>query len=151
MSDVVRNKGNAPRFYEVKHSSAHFVAEITQLLTEYGSASFMVENKDGRPTGIAFQLDGLAYRIRPDVKAMAARLSMSRRKGKAPPSAVAWAQARHLLELQLEAIETGAARASEVLGGYVLTEAGRTVGDMIEERAAELMPGERLLLPGGAS
>ena len=148
---ALRNKGNAPRFYEVKHSSAHFVAEITQLLTEYGSGSFMVENVDGCPTAVAFQLDGLAYRIRPDVAAMAERLTGSRRKGKAPADAVAWAQARHLLELQLEAIETGAARASEVLGGYVLTSSGRTVGDMIEERAGELMPGERLLLPGGSS
>ena len=147
----VRNKGNAPRFYTVNRNSTHFVGQITQLLTEYGSGSFMIENEDGRPTAIAFQLNGLAYRIRPDVGAMADRLATSRRKGKAPADAVAWAQARHLLELQLEAIETGAARASEVLGGYVLTESGRTVGDMIEERTEELMPGERLLLPGGSS
>ena len=128
-------------------SAAHFVAEITKLLTEYGSGSFMVENQEGAPCAIAYQLDGLAYRIRPDVDAMGERLTRGR-KGRASADAVAWAQARHLLELQLEAIETGAARASEVLGGYVLTAAGRTVGEMIEERAEELMPGERLLLPG---
>lgn len=144
---AVRNKGNAPRFYDTKLSAAHFVAEITKLLTEYGSGSFMVENREGAPCAIAYQLDGLAYRIRPDVDAMLERLTRGR-KGRASADAVAWAQARHLLELQLEAIETGAARASEVLGGYVLTAGGRTVGEMIEERAEELMPGERLLLPG---
>ena len=177
----VRNKGGAPRFYDTKMSAAHFVGEITKLLTEYGSGSFMVENREGEPCAIAYQLDGLAYRIRPDVDAMgerltrgrkgrasadayqlnglmyrirpdvdamAERLERSNRKGKATADAVAWAQARHLLELQLEAIETGAARASEVLGGYVLTSGGRTVGEMIEERSEELMPGERLLLPG---
>lgn len=147
----VRNKGNAPRFYEVKKSAASFVGEITQLLTEFGSESFMVENVSGAPVAIAYQLGGLAYRIKPDVAAMAERLGRSNRKGKASADAVAWAQARHLLELQLEAIETGAAKASEVLGGYVLTATGRTIGDMIEERADELMPGERLLLPGGSS
>ena len=147
---TVRNKGGAPRFYGTGRSAANFVADITTLLTEYGSGSFMVENQNGQPTAIAFQLDGLASRIRPDVGAMAERLVL-KRKGNANPYAVAWAQARHLLELQLEAIETGAARASEVLGGYVLTESGRTVGDMIEERAEELMPGERLLLPAGVS
>ena len=146
----VRNKGGAPRFYDTKLNAAHFVGEITKLLTEYGSASFMVENEGGQPCAIAYQLEGLAYRIRPDVDAMAERLTEGR-KGRAGADAVAWAQASHLLELQLEAIETGAARASEVLGGYVLTETGRTVGDMIEERAEELMPGERLLLPGAAS
>ena len=148
---TVRNKGNAPRFYQVGSNAAHFVGQITQLLTEYGSGSFMVENEDGSPVGIAFQLDGLAYRIRPDVQAMARRLHEARRKGKASPDAVAWAQARHLLEMQLEAIETGAAKVSEVLGGYVLTQSGRTIGEMIEERGEELMPGERLLLPGGVS
>lgn len=51
-----------------------------------------------------------------------------------------------LLERQLEAIMSGGAKASEVLGGYVLTRSGRTVGDMIEERSGELMPGERLML-----
>ena len=143
----VRNKGGAPRFYDTKMSAAHFVGEITKLLTEYGSGSFMVENREGEPCAIAYQLDGLAYRIRPDVDAMLERLTRGR-KGRASADAVAWAQARHLLELQLEAIETGAARASEVLGGYVLTAGGRTVGEMIEERTEELMPGERLLLPG---
>ena len=145
----VRNKGKAPRFYQVTQNAAHFVGEITKLLTEFGSRSFMVENEGGAPCAIAYQLDGLAYRIRPDVDAMAERLARGP-KGRAKPDAVAWAQARHLLELQLEAIETGAARASEVLGGYVLTESGRTVGDMIEERAEELMPGERLLLGSGS-
>ena len=147
----VRNKDNAPRFYEVKRDAAHFVGEITKLLTEFGSGSFMVENQDGQPSAVAYQLGGLAYRIRPDADAMAERRARSNRKGKANADAVAWAQPRHLLELQLEAIETGAARASEVLGGYVLTASGRTVGEMIEERAEELMPGERLLLPSGAS
>lgn len=145
---TVRNRGNAPRFYEVKKDAATFVGEITKLLTEFGSGSFMVENENGQPRAIAYQLDGLAYRIRPDVDAMAERLERSSRKGKASADAVAWAQARHLLELQLEAIETGAARASEVLGGYALTAGGRTVGEMIEERTSELLPGERLLLPG---
>ena len=144
----VRNKGNAPRFYRVRKPATDFVADITKLLTEYGSSSFMVENENGSPVAIAFQLKGLAYRIRPDVEAMADRLTGH---GGASADAVAWAQAFHLLELQLEAIETGAARASEVLGGYVLMETGRTVGEMIEERADELMPGERLLLPGGQS
>lgn len=146
-----RNAGNAPRFYTAKKSAAAFVADITTLLTEYGSGAFTVENVNGQPAAIAFQLGGLAYRIKPDVGAMADRLERSSRKGKASADAVAWAQARHLLELQLEAIETGAARASEVLGGYVLTATGRTIGDMIEERSDELMPGERLLLPGGSS
>ncbi len=146
----LRNKGNAPRFYSVSKVAPAFVADITKLLTEFGSSSFMVENENGSPVGIAFQLHGLAYKIRPDVDAMAERLAQARRKGQAPADAVSWAQAFHLLELQLEAIETGSARASEVLGGYVLLETGRTVGEMIEERAAELMPGERLLLPSGS-
>ncbi len=144
----VRNKGKAPRFYRSGKSAAAYVAEITRLLTEFGSRSFMVENENGVPIAVAFQLGGLAYRIRPDVEAMAGRLKAIHAS---KPDAVAWAQARHLLELQLEAIETGAAKASEVLGGYVLTAAGRTVGDMIEDRADEFMPGERLLLPGGSS
>ncbi len=148
---TIRNKDAAPRFYESKGSVAHFVGQITTLITEYGSDAFQVENRNGGPVAISFSLGGLAYRIRPDVAAMEERLERSRPKGKAAADVVAWAQARHLLELQLEAIETGAARASEVLGGYVLTAAGRTVGEMIDERAEEFLPGERLLLPGGTS
>ena len=148
---TIRNKDQAPRFYQATKKASQFVANIQTILTEYGSDSFMVENQYGSPSAVAFQLNGLAYKIRPDFDAMAERLDRSRRKGRATPEAVAWAQAFHLLELQLEAIETGAARASEVLGGYVLMETGRTVGEMIEERAEELMPGERLLLPSGAA
>lgn len=147
---TVRNQGGAPRYSETKLGAAHFVTKIQKLLGEYGADGFMVELSEGQPVAIAYQLGGLAYRLRPNVEAMAERLEKSR-KGRAKPAAVAWAQACHLLELQLEAIETGAARASEVLGGYVLTAAGRTVGDMIEERGPELLPGESLLLPTRAS
>lgn len=144
---TVRNKGNAPRFHTSKRSAAQNVGDITKLLTEFGSEGFMVENEGGKPVAVAYQLGGLAYRIRPDIERMAQRLTGAVAKR---ADAIAWAQARHLLELQLEAIETGAVRASEVLGGYVLTENGRTVGDMIEERADELLPGERLLLAAGS-
>lgn len=126
-----RTKG--PRYYTTKKSAADFMSEIMGLLSEYGCGSYMVEQANGEPSAVAFQWGGLAYRIRPNTAGSY--------------KAVAWAQARHLLEMQLEAIESGAGKASEVLGGYVLTESGRTVGDMIEERSAELMPGERLMLP----
>lgn len=143
-----RTKG--PRYYTTKKRPADFISEIMGLLSEYGCGSYMVEQACGEPSAVAFQLGGLAYRIRPNVQGIAERF---REDGIREPEhgvgAVAWAQARHLLEMQLEAIESGAGRASEVLGGYVLTEGGRTVGDMIEERSAELMPGERLMLPGG--
>lgn len=140
-----------PRFYSTKQSPSDFLGQIMSLLSEYGCDSYMVEQKAGKPEAVAFQWDGLAYRIRPNVAGIAERLEEAG-KGRVDPEAVAWAQARHLLEMQLEAIESGAGRASEVLGGYVLVETGRTVGDMIEERAGELLPGERLLLaPGGGS
>lgn len=140
---MTRTKG--PRFYATKRNADAFLREITTLLSEYGCGSYLVEQKDGAPSAIVFESGGLAYRIRPNVEAIAERLDEG--GFRSDPDAVAWAQARHLLELQLEAIESGAAKASEVLGGYVLTQSGRTVGDMIEERSSELLPGESLLLP----
>lgn len=145
----VRNAKNAPRFYETSGTPTKFVGKLTKMLTEYGCGSFMVENRDGEPTAIAFQFGGLAYRVRPDVDAVDERLSQTRR-GKASAATVAWAQAYALLEMQLEAIENGGAKASEVLGGYVLLDSGDTVGEMIDRRADELMSGERLLLPRGS-
>ncbi len=143
----VRNKDGAPRFYTASGTPGTYVGKITALLTEFGCASFMVENRKGVPWAVAFELEGLAYRVRPDVEPMRTRLEGTRGKT-ATPETVAWAQAAALLELQLEAIETGVARASDVLGGYVLTASGQSLGDLIEERAAELLPGSRLLLPG---
>lgn len=140
-----------PRYYTTKKRPSDFMSEIMGLLSEYDCGSYMVEQEGGEPSAVAFQLNGLAYRIRPNVDGIRERFEADDIR---PPAhgykAVAWAQARHLLEMQLEAIESGAGRASEVLGGYVLTESGRTVGDMIEERTEELMPGERLMLPRAA-
>lgn len=141
-----------PRYYTTKRSSGDFLRDIMGLLSEYGCGSYMVEQESGEPSAVAFQLDGLAYRLRPNVDGIARRLEedgVAGRSNTAAPKTIAWAQARHLLELQLEAIASGVGKASEILGGYVLTENGRTVGDMIEERHAELMPGERLMLPKG--
>jgi hypothetical protein len=145
----VRNAGNAPRFYEASGSATGFVSKLTKLITEFGVDSFMVENKGGEPVGIAFQFDGLAFRVRPDVEGVRRRLERARRKGRASPETVAWAQSFALLEMQLEAIESGAAKASEVLGGYCFTKSGRTVGEVIEGRTGDLLAGERLMLPRG--
>lgn len=142
-----RTKG--PRFYATKRSATDFATDIMQLLDDFGAGSYMVQREEGRTVAISFQMGGLAYRIRPNVRGVRERLE-KHNLNRAEPEAVAWAQARHLLELQLEAIQSGAGRASEVLGGYVLTSQGRTVGDMLDERTPELMPGEQLLLPKGA-
>lgn len=144
-----RTKGG-PRYYSTKRSAAEFLGDIMKLLAEYGCGSYMVEQKDGAPAAVAFELDGLAYKLRPNVEGIRRRLEEERIRN-ADARAVAWAQTRHLLELQLEAITSGAAKASDVLAGYVLTSSGRTVGEMVEERAEELLPGERLLLPRGSS
>lgn len=145
---MTRTKG--PRYYSTTRSSGDFLRDIMKLLSEYGCGSYMVEQENGEPKSVAFQFEGLAYRLRPNVEGIARRLEEEGVRASAAPETIAWAQARHLLELQLEAVVSGVGRASEVLGGYVLTQKGRTVGDMIEERAAELLPGERLMLPRGS-
>jgi len=145
-------RGRGPRFYTTTITAQARLNTMMELLAEHGAGTYMVQRGEHGPDSVAFQMDGLAYRIRPDVDGLARRVEEGgeRIRSGTTPAMVAWAQAAHLLELQLEAIASGAGKASEVLGGYVLTEQGRTVGDMLEERQGELMPGEQLLLPRGS-
>lgn len=147
---MATRRTQGPRYYTTTKSTAVFVGEIMQLLGEYGAESFYVQQKDGQPVAIAFVIHGVAYQMRPQIEGVRARLERMRGASKATPEAVAWAQVRHLLELQLEAIENGVATPAQVFGGLALTSGGRTVAEMIDERAAELMPGESaLFLPAG--
>ena len=144
-------RGKGPRYYSTTVTTRKRLSTMMELLAEYGAGTYMVEQSEDGPVAVAFQMDGLAFRIQPDVDGLTRRVEKGQERLRTGTTAsmVAWAQASELLRLQLEAIASGAGKVSEVLGGYVLTEAGRTVGDMLEERHAELMPGEHLLLPRG--
>lgn len=144
-----RTKG--PRYYNTTVPAQKRLNTMMELLGEYGAGTYMVERGADGPVAVAFQMDGLAFRIQPNVEGVRRRVEQGseRLRSGTTPDMVAWAQAAKLLELQLEAIASGQGPATEVLGGYVLTEAGRTVSDMLQERHGELMAGERLLLPRG--
>lgn len=150
-----RTKG--PRYYTTGKSATEFVTEILQLLGDFGVESYHVQQSGGKPVAIAFTLAGLGgllpFRLIPDIAAVKLRLQVAVDRGDISSSdirdseAVGWAQTRHLLELQLEAIESGLVSAAQVFGGLAITSEGRTVAEMLEERAGELLPGEQALLP----
>jgi hypothetical protein len=140
-----------PRFYTTSKTPKQLLGEMISLLSEYGADSIHIQQKLKEPFAIAFLIAGVPYQLTPSVEGVAKRLGEMGARAKASPEAIAWAQSRALLELQLEAIENGIAPAETILGGYALTSTGRTVGDMIAERKGELMPGESLLLPKGTA
>lgn len=142
-----RTKG--PRFYTTSKSGAQFVSEIMSLLMEFGAESFHVQNVDGKVSAIAFQAGGVAYQVAPNVDGVRRRLEDVGRSYVEKAEAVAWAQLRAWVELQLEMIESGVVTAPEAFGGFALTSGGRTVAAMIQERRGELLPGESRLLPSG--
>lgn len=142
-----------PRMAWTDKSVGTFVAEITGLLTDFGAKSHAVLNTGGHPSAIAFVLETDAgdrvFRLEPDVEGMRRRLDQYNRSDFAAPETVAWAQVRHLIEFQLEVIETNSLSAAQVFGGFALTSSDRTVAEVIEEAPqGEFLPGERLLLPG---
>lgn len=141
-----RKKG--PRYYSTVKPVQKSVAEIMSLLSEFGAESFHVQQQGGVPSAIAFVLRGVVFQMAPSFEGLARRIEqegVSRHVKSA--EAVAWAQFRNLLELQLEAVESGLMTPEAMFGGHALTSAGRTVAEMIEERHGELMPGETRLLP----
>ncbi len=147
---MARTKG--PRYYTTTKSAQQFVGEIVTLLGEFGASSYHVQNQNSQPTAVAFTMPtpngDLAFKFEPDVQGIKERLKKSRKYASAKPEAIAWAQARHFIELQLEVVESGVFRATHVWAGFTMTKDGRTVGEMIEDRADELLPGETLMLPG---
>lgn len=147
----VRTK--APRFYSTTKSAQKLVAEILSLLTEFGADSFHVQQKNGEPVAIGFIIHGIPFRYAPDFAGIERRLEKARKSGRIDrridPNPVAWHQIRTLLELQLEAVETGIASAETIFAGWALMSTGQTVGEMIAERNYELMPGATLLLQSG--
>jgi len=144
-----RTKGG-PRYYSTGKSAQQFVSEIMRLLGEFGASSFHVKQVKGQPVAIAFTIEAdsglLPFQIEPRFEGVRKRMSKAR-SAKAEPEAVAWAQARHLIELQLEAVESGVVSVAQAFGGFAFLNTGRTVADMLEERTGELIAGEQLLLP----
>lgn len=147
---LTRTKG--PRFYRTSKSAQKSVSEIVELLGEFGASSYHVQNRNGQPQAIAFAMPtptgDLAFKIEPEIEGIRKRTQTS--ASAAEPEAIAWAQARHFIELQLEIIESGTFRPAQIWAGFTLVNSGETIAEMIEHRADELLPGERLMLPGGA-
>lgn len=144
-----------PRFYTTSRAVPKIMAEIMELLTGFEMVdSYHVDSGGGEPRAIAFMVDGVPYRLRPQVDGIRRRLEeegIAHLKSTADPKAIAWAQLHALLELQLEAVESGAVGFEDVMGGFALTSGNHTVGDMIRERRGELLPGEHPLLTPGAT
>lgn len=115
-----------PRYYTTTKHPRQFVSEIMELLGEFGAKSFHIQQEDGEVTAVAFVLDtprgDLPFRMRPNVPGIRARFD---EEGVSPPKhgveAVAWAQLRHLVELQLEAVESDAVTVYEAFAGWALT------------------------------
>lgn len=139
--------GKAPRFYTTSVPASKRIAQLMELLGKHSDLidSYHVVNKGGEVDAFAVSIAGVGYRFAPNVDGVAARMP----SGRAAPIDVAWAQLYTLLEMQLEAIASGVAEVEDVFGGWALTSAGHTVGDMIRERRSELMPGEHPLLSSG--
>lgn len=144
-----RTKG--PRLYRTTKSAQRSIGEIMSLLSEFGADSFHVQQTGGRPTAIAFVFHGIGFQLAPSLDGLERRLAASGTVARAGVAAVAWAQLRNLLELQLEIVESGLMKPEAMFGGHALTSGGRTVGAMLEERTRELMPGEVPLLPRGSA
>lgn len=142
-----RKKG--PRYYQVTKTAAQSVASIMTLLAEFGAESFHVQQKDGQATAIAFVTRGVVFQLTPQLEGLRARMKKAGVSARINAEAVAWAQIRNWVELQLELIENGVLSPTQAFGGYALTSTGRTVADMLDERHGELMPGESRLLPPG--
>jgi hypothetical protein len=150
-----RTKG--PRFYASEKTVAEQVRKLLSLLSEYGAQSYHVDNRGGRPSAVAFSLEGangpLAFKVAPNVEGIGRRLREEGVKARGPDGAegVAWAQLAELVRLQLEAVESGLASAEDVLGGFLLLESGHTVGEAAREGAREILHGRHLLLPSPRS
>lgn len=150
---MARTKG--PRFYTTSKKAAHFTRKTLELLGEFGAKSVHAEYQDGEVSAIAFVLEtaagDVAFRMRPNIPGIRRRLQEDGVAGrpKHGAEAVAWAQLHALIELQCEAVESELVTVAEAFAGWALTSTGRTVAQMIEERAGELMPGETMLLTGG--
>lgn len=150
---MARTKG--PRFYTTDRKASEFARETLELLGEFGAKSVHAEYTDGDVSAIAFVLEtgrgDVAFRMRPNVPGVRRRLQedgvASRPKHGA--EAVAWAQLKTMVEMQCEAVESELVTVAEAFAGWALTSGGRTVAEMIEERAGELLPGETMLLTGG--
>lgn len=151
-----RNKEGAPRFYRSTKTREHYVQKAVELLQSYPEvvASYHVAQTE---TGIRKLVFGLRLpsgevapvQIEPEIVGTQARLDALERSDTASAEVVAWAQLHALLEMQLEAVASGAARPSEVFGGAVLTSADRTIGNALEEGAADVLEGEVPLLQAG--
>jgi len=114
---VSAQRGQGPRFYRTTKSAQKLVGEILTLLAEFGAESFHVQQKDGKPSAIAFQHAGIVFQMEPDFAGLAARLANSTRSDarSADARAVAWAQVRTLLEMQLEMVESRAMSAASMV------------------------------------
>lgn len=143
-----------PRFYTTSIPASRRVAQTIEMMADYPDLidSYHVLNEGGSIAVLAVQIDGVGYRFRPNTPGVKRRMEESglnlEARSTPAPEDVAWAQLHHLLQMQLEAVASGVAGAEDVFGGYALVQHG-TVGDMIRERRAELMPGEQLLLTSG--
>ena len=147
---------DAPRYAYTEKTAAAFINEATGLLADYPEivASYHVQQSpEEGVTGLAFILStthgqSVPVMLRPHVEGMRTRLEEVGRSDLADARTVGWAQVRHLLELQLEAVASGAARAEEVFGGAALTSGNRTVGEAMDAGEVDFMPGDRPLLQG---
>jgi len=148
-----RQKG--PRYYRARKPTSHYIQQAVALLQEYPEvvASYHVLQSEEGVRMLAFNLrlpsgDVAPVQLRPEVEGVRERLA--RVDGDhADPATVAWAQLHALLELQLEAVASGAARASNVFGGSMLTSGDQTVGEAIEGGGADLLEGQTPLLGSG--
>lgn len=146
---MARKKG--PRFYQTGQSPAKSIAEIQHLLSDFGVASYHVQQEDGQPVALAWVVEmagGMVpFRFRPNVEGLRERFDRTGVRGpRESVEAVAWRQAQELIELKLEIVESGAATLAQEFAGYVLTDGGRTVADVIQTGEGRLADGETPLL-----
>lgn len=128
------------------------MTEIFGLLTEFGAKSFHVDAEGNGAIGFVLEVENpwggeprrIPFRMEPRVEAIRRRLDEAKVTSRARHGAagVAWAQLRHLLELQLEAVENGILSTEQAFAGFAVLSTGETIAEALSDP-------ERLLLRSG--
>lgn len=140
---------NSVRYYSTKVSPARSLAEVSDLLRQYGAQRFEQVWEAGRTVAVRFnlpvpqaELGFMAVVLRPKTEVLARKLkSRHSIDDSEQVDRVAWRQLKGVLEGILMAVDTGMFTAPELLLGMAEGGDGRSLWQHVLERPEVLMLG----------
>lgn len=141
-----------PRYHSTTIAPARTAAQLGEILTKYGVSSYTIHlGGDREPVGVSFTMPvaalgdmGVPVTLSPRIDELARRLpKMGTRYNKEVDweraKRVGWRQLMALIELQLEAVDTGLREFHELFLADIMQEGGKTVGQLFVEQSGKLL------------